>query len=79
MRTTLDLDDELLREAKARAAREGESLTRFIDRALRVYLRPTRRPGRPFRLKLLIKMGTPVPGLNWDDRDSLYERMEGRA
>ncbi len=79
MRTTLNFDDRLLREAKIRAAREGESLTRLIERALRVYLRPPRRPAPAFKLELLIKKGRPVPGVNWDDRDSLYERMEGRG
>jgi hypothetical protein len=79
MRTTLDLDDRLLRMAKQRAAEEGDTLTHVVERALRGYLQPPQRAGRPFRLKLLIKKGRPVPGLNWDDRDSLYERMEGRG
>ena len=34
MRTTLDLDDELLAEAKALAARERLSLTRLIEQGL---------------------------------------------
>jgi hypothetical protein len=79
MRTTLDFDDRLLREAKKRAAEEGETLTRLIERALRAYLRPAPRKSTRFRLKLLTKKGRIVPGVNWDDRDSLYERMEGRA
>lgn len=35
MRTTIRMDDELLRAAKATAAREGRSLTSFIEEALR--------------------------------------------
>lgn len=35
MRTTIRLDDHLLREAKARAARAGRSLNEFIEDALR--------------------------------------------
>lgn len=79
MRTTLDFDDRLLREAKKRAAEEGETLTRLLEKALRNYLRPQKNQDKPFRLQLLTKKGRVVPGVNWDDRDSLYERMEGRG
>ena len=79
MRTTLNLDDRLLREAKARAAESGETLTALIERSLRTYLRPKVTGGKKFRLELLIKQGRPLAGVNWDDRDSLYERMEGRS
>ena len=58
---------------------EGEPLTRLIERALRAYLQPARPTGKPFRLRLMTRKGRPVPGINWDDRDSIYERMEGRA
>lgn len=54
MRTTLDLDDELLAEAKALAARERLSLTRLIEQGLALRLRwaagapaPARRSGLP--------------------------------
>jgi len=79
MRTTLNLDDALIRAAKKRAAEEGQTLTALIERSLRAYLRPTAHRGKKFRLELVIKEGRPVPGVNWDDRDSLYERMEGRS
>jgi hypothetical protein len=45
MKTTLDLDDELLVRAKAVAARERKSLTALIEEGLRLRLR-RRRPGR---------------------------------
>lgn len=35
MQTTLRIDDEIYRVAKAEAARRGETLTRFIEQALR--------------------------------------------
>ena len=78
MRTTLDFDDRLLRQAKMRAAAEGETLTSLIERALRAFLRPPRPDRKQFRLHLLTKRGRAVPGINWDDRDSIYERMEDR-
>jgi hypothetical protein len=38
MQTTLQIDDELYREAKAEAARTGVSLTRFLEEGLRLHL-----------------------------------------
>ncbi len=80
MRTTLDIDDRLLRAAKKRAVDDGEPLTRVIERALRVYLAPApRAKGRPFRLHLVLKKGRVRSGVDLADRDSLYERMDGRS
>jgi hypothetical protein len=39
MRTTINLDDELLKEAKQAAAANGITLTRLIEDALRAVLR----------------------------------------
>jgi hypothetical protein len=49
MRTTIDLSDELLRAAKARAASQGESLKTFLTRAVESALGEpdeTRKAGR---------------------------------
>ena len=40
MTTTLRIDEEVYREAKAAAAREGITLTRFIEEGLRLRLNP---------------------------------------
>jgi hypothetical protein len=79
MRTTLDVDDALIRKAKTRAAAEGTTLTSVIEEALRQYFARPRPKDKPFRLRLLIKRGRPVAGVNIADRDALYERMEGRG
>ena len=78
MKTTLNFDDRLIREAKARAARDGDTLTRLIERALRDYLRPVRGPVRDFRARLLTKPGAALAGVDLDDRGLLHERMDGR-
>jgi len=78
MKTTLNFDDRLIQAAKARAALEGETLTKLIERALRDYLRPPPDPVHEFRAELLIKAGRPLAGVELDDRDRLYERMDGR-
>jgi hypothetical protein len=79
MRTTLDIDDAVLREAKKAAAREGKTLTRVIEEALRERMSAPKRRGKPFRLRLLTKKGRLIPGTDLADRDALYERMEGRG
>ena len=46
-RTTLDLQDQLLRDAKAMAAQEGTTLTRFIEDGMRMKLeRHRQKPAR---------------------------------
>lgn len=47
MKTTLDLDDELLVRAKAASARERKSLTALIEEGLRLRLRRARSSRRP--------------------------------
>lgn len=79
MRTTLDLRDDLLREAKKHAADQGETLTRVLERALHLYLQAGTAEATGFRFDPLIKRGKPLAALDWDDRDALYERMEGRS
>jgi len=45
MQTTLRIDDEIYREAKAEAARAGMTLTRYIQEALKAYLTMRRAEG----------------------------------
>lgn len=77
MKTTLNFDDRLIRVAKQRAAEENMTLTHLIESALRNYLQPAPVPDRTFRAKLLTKGGRLLPGIDLDDRVSLYELMDG--
>jgi len=79
MRTTLDLDDSVLRQAKKLAAEEGKTLTRIVEEALRERVSPRKNLGKGFKLRLLTKKGRLIPGIDLADRDALYERMEGRG
>lgn len=45
MRTTLDIDDSLLMQAKSFAAKEHTSLTRLIEESLSLRLRASQAPG----------------------------------
>jgi hypothetical protein len=78
MRTTLVLDDRIVTEAKRYARREGTSLTAVIDAALRQFLASQRKPKTAFRLELQIRSSRVLPGVDIEDRDSLYDLMEGR-
>ena len=47
MRTTVRIEDSLLRELKAKASEEGTSMTRLLDRILRAGLRAEQLEKRP--------------------------------
>lgn len=80
MRTTLDLDDHLLRHARKRAAETGRTLTSVIEEALRERFSGSRAvPASKFRLRWKAVSGKLRTGVDLTDRDSLYERMEGRS
>jgi len=79
MKTTLNISDPILRAAKVRAAETGQTLTRLIETALRDHLASTSHGQADFRLELLVKRGRLVPGVTVNDRDALYEIMEGRS
>ena len=79
MRTTIRLDDELLAEAKALAARTGRTLTKVIEDALRQALaRSATDPAGPVRLPTFSGRGV-RPGVDLDDSASLIGVMEDRA
>ena len=77
MRTTLDLNEEVLRSAKQRAAREGTTLRAVVERALRSYLKGGDRKSG-YRLRWRPERGRLRPGVRLDDRDALFDRMDGR-
>ena len=78
MRTTLDLDDALLTEAKRRAAAKGTTLTAFVEHALAAALagRPTARTR--YRLAWKTHRGSSPPSVDVADRDRLLDAMDGR-
>ncbi len=51
VRTTLRIDDDLFRELKKRASREGLTLSELVNHALRQSLGTEKRPRRAFRQK----------------------------
>jgi hypothetical protein len=75
MRTTFDLNDEVLRQAKRKAADEGVPLRDVVEAALRYYIKGPRKTTR-YRLKWRTERGKLAPGVSLDDRSSLIDFME---
>lgn len=75
MRTTIDVPDHLLAEAKQMAAERRLPLTRLFEDSLRFYLRAQRlrqAEGAPPPLPVL-RDPVPVEGIDLDDTSRLWE------
>ena len=78
MRTTVRLPDDLLAEAKKRAAERGVSFTRLVEEALRESLSRDRASDgerKPARLTTVDGSGL-QPGVDLDDSAALRELMD---
>lgn len=73
----MDLSDDLLRRAKKRAADEGVPLRDLVEDALRRYLSGPQKRGA-YKLRWGTERGRLQPGVNLDDRDALFDLMDGR-
>ena len=80
VRTTIRLDDRLLRELKKHAATRGRTLTSVIEDAVRQFLTRTvagdRRPKAP-PFRVITFKGRLRPGVDLDDSAALLDLMEG--
>jgi len=78
MRTTVRLDEKLLKEAKRQAAESGMTLTAIIEESLRERLARKQAGAKPrklVRLRIAGKGGM-RPGVDLDDTASLIDLME---
>lgn len=64
MKTTLNLDDSLIANAKATATQLHTTLTRLIEEGLRLRLQPRQASARPVVLPVYHGEGGLVPGLD---------------
>jgi hypothetical protein len=77
MRTTIRLDDDLLREAKALAGRTGRTLTAVIEDGLREVLARHRRGRERPRIALPTFKGSGLrPGVDLDDTAGLLDILD---
>ena len=77
MKTTIEISDSLLREARKFAQREGVTLRALVERGLRRVVTETK-PGAPFKLRRASFRGKGLQaglrGASWDGlRDFAYE------
>lgn len=76
MRTTLNLDDRLVRAVKRRAVDEGRTFTSLVEQALQQLIAEDRDAGGE-RIELPTWSGGGlVPGVNLDDNEALTALME---
>jgi hypothetical protein len=78
MRTTVRLDEGLLRQAKAEATRSGKTVTALIEHGLRLVLAGRRGKGRRNRITLPVsrKTGGTRPGVNLDDSKAVLDLLD---
>jgi hypothetical protein len=77
MRTTINVDDELLVQAKAQAATLGVTLAQLIEDALRAALMRHENVEHRGRVRLITMQGTGTrPGIDLDNSHALLEIME---
>ncbi|HXR88453.1 MAG TPA: hypothetical protein VN728_15845 [Stellaceae bacterium] len=81
MKTTIEISDPLLREARKVAAREGVTLRTLVERGLHRVVSETKASGAPFKLRRASFKGN---GLQADQRDASWEKLreliyEGRG
>lgn len=75
-RTTISLSDVLLRRIKARAAREGRSMSDLLEDLLRRAFADEERSD--YKLELGNWNGSLRPGVEICDRDKLFDLLDGR-
>ena len=75
MRTTISIDDALLREVRALSAANGTTLSEFVEQALRVALARREAPHTPLELATFRGDGL-MPGVDLDDTAALLDVMD---
>jgi hypothetical protein len=79
-RTTIVLDDELMHRLRALAAQRRTGLSRTISDLVRAGLKRSEQRECPaYSFDWPTFRGRLMPGVDVDDRDRLYEVMEGRS
>jgi Arc/MetJ family transcription regulator len=77
MKTTLDLDDAILTQAKQRSAALGTTLRAFVEDALRARLIEPPKGRKRYRYKMNVVRGNKPPAIDISDRRALYDYLDG--
>ena len=76
MKTTLVIDDKVMRRLKQEAARQGRTISELVEAALRLLLSSPRDSTRELPPLPVFDGGTAY--VDVADREALYQAMEGR-
>ena len=76
MKTTLNLNDQILQQAKGQAAQNGVTLTKFVEDALREKLMAEQGRLPAFKLRMRTVRGYAPPTVDISDRDALYDVID---
>ncbi len=81
LRTTVRLEESLLEQAKAEAARRNKTLTAMIEEGLRLALANPPAPARQKKLTLPVSRrgGGTMPGVDISNSADLLDILEGRS
>jgi hypothetical protein len=78
MKTTIDLPDELLIEAKKKAAEQRRPLRSIVEEGLRMVLRKPPTIPRKRQVRLITVKGGLPRGLDLSNREAMYEWFDKR-
>jgi len=76
MRTTLNLDDELMLALKRRSAETGETMTSLIEGAVRHILLEVREAPAEYPFEWEPVVGHAQPAVDINDRQALYDFLD---
>jgi len=74
-RTTIAIEDDLFRDLKQKAAKDGVTLGSLVNVLLRRSLHAP--PRHAFKLRLTTVKGKGPPAVDIDDKDALFDFMDG--
>lgn len=74
MKTTLNIDDELMKRLKEESARQGRTMSELLESALRLMFRS---PKSPKKLPPLPTFEGGIPRVNLANLEALEDFMEG--
>lgn len=77
MKTTLDLDDSILAQAKRRSAALGTTLKAFVEDALRARLLESPQKRKRYSYKMNVVHGKKPPAIDISDRGALFDYLDG--
>lgn len=75
MKTTLVIDDRIMTQLKAEAARQGKTMSELVESALRMFLRRT--PRKKAELPPFPTFNSGGHLVDISNRDQLYDAMDG--